>query len=166
MAEGSPVATVLLAVNDSPAAFAAAEVAVAFATQLGAQLRVVTVVEPTPIPVDGRHTTIASLTAERETEASSILKHVAALGARAGLAVATSLRTGKIAVEILDEARTVAADMIVMASVDRPGHAMPKVGSHTMRVLEFASVPVLVVPGPASHVTRRHPLASGTTRPH
>jgi nucleotide-binding universal stress UspA family protein len=155
MAEVSQVTMVLVAVNDSPAAFAAAEVAVAFATQLGAELRVVTVVDPASIPVDRRHTTIASLTAERETEAGAILKHVVALGASTGLTVTTSLRTGKIAVEILDEARAVAADMIVMASVDRPGHAIPKVGSHTMRVLEFASVPVLVVPGPATHNARR-----------
>ncbi len=155
MVEISQVATVLVAVNDSPAAFAAAEVAVALAAQLGAQLRVVTVIDPASSPVDRRHTTATSRTAERETEANSILKHVVALGASTGLAVTTSLRTGKIAVEILDEAHAVAADMIVLASVDRPGHAIPKVGSHTMRVLEFASVPVLVVPVPTTHHVRR-----------
>jgi nucleotide-binding universal stress UspA family protein len=150
MAEIAPRMTVLVAVNDSPAAFAAAEVALAYAVRLGAQVHVVSVVAPALIPASGSDGDSATLIGRRETEADSILRHVVALGRKAGLVVLTSRRTGTVAAEILDEARTVAADLIVMALVDRPGHAVPKVGSHTMRVLEFASVPVLVVPGPAA----------------
>lgn len=148
MAEVSKVTTVLVAINDSPAAFAAAEAAIAFATQLGANLHVVTIVDPTSNPIGNHQTDIARLAVQREAEADSILTHVVALGAKTGLAATSSRRTGTVAAEILNEARAVGADMIVMASVDRPGHAIPKVGSHTMRVLEFATVPVLVVPGP------------------
>lgn len=161
MVEVAPVTMVLVAVNDSAAAFAAAEAAVAYAVRLGAHLRVVTVVDPALSPATGRENDVATVAGQREAEADSILRHVAALGTKAGLVVATSRRTGKVAAEILDEARVVAADMIVMALVDRPGHAVPKVGSHTMRVLEFATVPVLVVPGPAARDVDHSPARDG-----
>ncbi|MEO6943895.1 MAG: universal stress protein [Lacisediminihabitans sp.] len=149
MADVARVTTVLVAVNDSPAAFAAAEVAVAYAARLGAQLRVVTIVDPTPVPGRAGQAFGAALAGQLESEAAAILNHVAALAARSGVEATTGQRTGTVASEILNEAREVAATLIVMASVDRPGHAIPKVGSHTLRVLEFASVPVLVVPGSA-----------------
>ncbi len=147
MAEVTAANTILVAVNDSPAAFAAATVAIAFATKLSTHLHVVTIIDPMSTLANEPQTEITRVAGQREAESDSVLGHVAALAAKAGLAVTTSRRVGKVAAGILDEARMVGAEMIVMASVDRPGHAIPKVGSHTMRVLEFASVPVLVVPG-------------------
>src|ERR1019366_9505795 len=48
---------------------------------------------------------------------------------------------------ILEEARDWPADLVVMAVSDERGVRSPYVGSVTQQVLEFASCPVLVVPG-------------------
>ncbi len=71
---------------------------------------------------------------------------MAAVGAAAGVKVSGVRREGAVAVAILEEAASVGAGLIVLARVSRRGHALPYVGSETLRVLEFATVPVLVVP--------------------
>ncbi|MGZ5404038.1 MAG: universal stress protein [Nocardioides sp.] len=136
--------TIVVSVSDSPAALTAAEVAINLARQLGAGVRFVTVL-PEQSP-DRRLKEFNSHAPRRETDADIILRHVVALGEAAGVAVTGVWRRGRVEAEILAEARAVDATMIVMARVDRPGHAIPTIGSHTMRVLEFSSVPVLVVP--------------------
>jgi nucleotide-binding universal stress UspA family protein len=78
--------------------------------------------------------------------AQAALSHVAALAAAAGVEVSFSQRSGRVAAEILAEAREIKAALIVVALVDRPGSATPYIGSHTLRVLEFSGVPVMVVP--------------------
>ncbi len=140
------IETVLVAVNDSTPAFAAAAVAVRYAALLGARVRVVTVLEPWPVGrahdggelIDVRH--------RREQAGDAAIRHVVVLGERAGVEVSGVRREGAVAGAVLDEAAACGACLIVMARVSRPGHALPSVGSETLRVLEFATVPVLVVP--------------------
>lgn len=137
---------ILVAVNDSRAAFTAATVAVGYARTLGATLRVVSVVNP---PAPARYPGVADpseMARSHELAAQASLRHVAALAAAAGIEVTSSLRHGQVAAEILAEARLIGATLIVMALVDRPGHTTPYIGGHTLRVLEFSPVPVLVVP--------------------
>jgi nucleotide-binding universal stress UspA family protein len=55
--------------------------------------------------------------------------------------------TGEPYRQILEEARTWPADMIVMAASDQRGVRSNYIGSVTEQVVEFASCPVLVVPG-------------------
>lgn len=138
---------ILLAINDSPAAFHAAEVAVAVARRLSVRLRAVSVISEAE-----QHILDSSpeLTRQGELSAQAALRHVTALGTAAGVDVVTVLRFGYVAAEILDEALTCEADLILMARVGRPGHVLQHLGSTTQHVLEFATVPVLVVPA-------RHP---------
>jgi nucleotide-binding universal stress UspA family protein len=136
--------TILVAVSDSPAAFKAAGVAADYARRLGASVRAVVVIES---GVLDKHLNGTAETAHRrQLAAEAALRHVAALCATAGVEVTGSQRAGTVAAEILEEARAVDAMLIVMACVDRPGRALPYIGSQTLRVLEFAEVPVLVVP--------------------
>jgi len=136
--------TILVAVNDSPAAFAAARVAVEQARRLEARLRAVMVIEVGEM--DRHLDASATMTKRREQAADAVLNHVIALGAAAGVDTTGCRRTGRVAAEILEEAGQADATLIVLARVDRPGHAIPSIGSHTLRVLEFARIPVLVVP--------------------
>lgn len=136
--------TIVVAVSDSPAAFTAAEAAIEQARRLGARLRAV-IVLPEGGP-DRRLKDYDARPPRREGDAAVVLKHVVAMGEAAGVEVTGVKRRGRVAAEILAEAREARASMIVMARVDRPGHAIPTIGSHTLRVLEFATVPVLVVP--------------------
>lgn len=137
--------TILVAVSDSPAAFAAAHVAIDQARRLGARVHAVTVVESSvAVPRAGAETTGDG--ADVWSAADAALRHVVVAGTAAGVQVTARRRVGNVAAEVLDEARVVSASMIVMACVDRPGGALPYIGSQTLRVLEFAEVPVLVVP--------------------
>lgn len=137
---------ILVAVNDSRAAFRAADVAVDYARRLGARLRVVTVREPEALVKHPGSIDPAALARHADLAAEAALRHVAAQAAAAGVEVSFSRRSGRVAAEILAEAREVNAVLIVVALVDRPGSTTPYIGSHTLRVLEFAGVPVLVVP--------------------
>ena len=138
---------ILLAINDSPAAFHAAEVAVAVARRLSVRLRAVSVV---PEAEERTRDGSPHLIHQGELSAQAALRHVAALGTTANVEVVTVLRFGNVAAEILDEALSCEADLILMARVGRPGHVLQHLGSTTQHVLEFATVPVLVVPA-------RHP---------
>jgi nucleotide-binding universal stress UspA family protein len=60
----------------------------------------------------------------------------------------TRQRSGTVAAEILAEAAELDAALLVVALVDEPSHAIPSIGSNTLRILEFATVPVLVIPVP------------------
>jgi nucleotide-binding universal stress UspA family protein len=137
---------ILVAVNDSRAAFRAAEVAVDYARRLGASLKVVTVRDPAALVKHPGNIDPAALAKHADLAAEAAFRHVASLAAAAGVEVSFSQRSGRVAAEILAEAREVHAVLIVVALVDRPGSATPYIGSHTLRILEFSDVPVLVVP--------------------
>lgn len=137
---------ILVAVNDSRAAFRAAEVAVDYARRLGASLKVVTVRDPAALVKHPGNIDPAALAKHADLAAEAAFRHVASLAAAAGVEVSFSQRSGRVAAEILAAAREVHAVLIVVALVDRPGSATPYIGSHTLRVLEFSGVPVLVVP--------------------
>jgi nucleotide-binding universal stress UspA family protein len=140
------IETVLVAVNDSTPAFAAAATAVEYAERFGARVRAVTVMEPWPADRAHVGAELIDVRHRREQAGDAALRHVVALGTAAGVEVSGVRREGVVAVEILDEAADAGAGLIVLARVSRPGHALPYIGSQTLRVLEFAAVPVLVVP--------------------
>ncbi|GAA4024559.1 hypothetical protein GCM10023063_00700 [Arthrobacter methylotrophus] len=137
---------ILVAVNDSRAAFRAAEVAVDYARRLNASLRVLTVQDARALERHPGSIDPTAMARSSDLAADAALRHVAALATAAGVEVSPAHRSGRVAAEILAEARDVGAALIVVALVDRPGSATPYIGSHTLRVLEFSGVPVLVVP--------------------
>ena len=64
---------------------------------------------------------------------------------RHGLPVTSEVRRGDPFEEIVDRARTLGADLIVMGHVGRRPRARVLLGSVAERVLEFAPCPVMVV---------------------
>ncbi|MGN8247073.1 universal stress protein [Cellulomonas soli] len=150
--------TFVVAVSDSAAAFGAAAVAVTHALRWGARLHLVSVVEDSDLRLrlDAPHGPAPGTTSgptpdtddRRVLAATAALTHVSALCAAAGVPCTAVRRRGHVAEQVLAEVRAVDATLVVMARVDRPGHALPYLGSQTERVLEFATVPVLVVPVP------------------
>ncbi len=119
----------LVAVDDSAPALAAARVAIDLAGRLGAELDVVTVAEP------GR-------------DPAAILHHVRTMAERAGVAASvTTLDDGLPPFEaLLARAGASGADLVVMGRSDHRASGRPYVGSQTEHVLEFTHVPVVVVP--------------------
>ena len=106
---------ILLAVDDSPAALAAARSAIRLAVETRAQLRVVNVLPG----ARGEHGTDGSfedadVARRRESAAQAVLRYVAALATDAGLAAETRALRGKPARTILHEATDWHADLIVI----------------------------------------------------
>lgn len=119
---------ILVAVDDSAPALAAAHFAIDLAGSLGAAVDVVTVVEPPHDP-------------------SVVLGHVRAIAERAGVPVdIASLRGDRPFEAVLAAARERGDDLIVMGRTSRRSSGRPYVGSQTEHVLEFADIPVVVVP--------------------
>ena len=120
---------ILVAVDDSVPALAAAQFGIDLAKSFSAELRLVTVVEP-----------------DRDPE--PILRHLLALAEAADVtATAATLDDGNEPfVPVLRAADDWRADLIVMGRSDKRRTGRPYVGSQTEHLLEFTSVPVVVVP--------------------
>jgi nucleotide-binding universal stress UspA family protein len=121
---------ILVAVHDSPPSLAAAGVAIALAGRLHAALRIVAVGET-----------------DDHRGSRSMATHVSALARHAGIEATTHEVVGAPPFEmLLREAQAWGADLIVMGRSDAPRPGAPRVGGTTEHLLEFATVPVLVVP--------------------
>jgi nucleotide-binding universal stress UspA family protein len=125
------IMNILLPVDDSPPALAAARVAVDLAAALGARVTAVLVVHQQPAPAD---------------PGPPVLRYVARRAGQAGVACTTEVITGEVVGSVLDRAQSLPADIIVLGRSGRHLAGDPYVGSHTRRVLEFSDRPVLVVP--------------------
>jgi nucleotide-binding universal stress UspA family protein len=137
---------VLVAVNDSEPAFAAARVAVEYAAALAGRVHVISVVEPFE---RAHHTYAADADAHRRTQeagAAAACRYTSALADRAGVPAVCVIREGAVAAQVVAEAEASGAALVVLARVSRPGQTLRTLGSQTLLVLEFAPVPVLVVP--------------------
>lgn len=141
------VARILVAVDDSPAGLAAAQVAVDLAAHTGATVRFVHVIGDgelvRALQSLGRDGKLASA---RSDSADALLRHVAGTAARAGVPAETDNLAGEPAALLLAAAQRWDADLVVMGRSDVRGPGRPYVGSVTREVLEFSDVPVLVVP--------------------
>ncbi len=138
--------TVLIAVHDSAAAFAAAEAAIELAARLGDSVHAVMVHEP-PAEPSG-----AALPAQvPRSRVGPVFAHLSALAERAAVPLTTEEANGAVTRVVLDRIEAVGAEFVVVAAADRPGSAIPHLGSHTLRILEFSPVPVLVVPSGGEH---------------
>lgn len=136
---------ILLAVDDSAASLAAARAAVEIAAATGAHVHVLHVLVNSELaaalgPHDGDR---------RLTGADALLAHVSRLAAAAGVSVRTECAAGEPARCVLDRARALPADLVVLGSAGRRGPGQPYIGHHTQHILEFAEWPVLTVPAPA-----------------
>jgi len=144
------IRTILVAVDDSTAAFRAAATAVDLAAALGARLVAVSVVDGAdvraPVGPAARVGPTADDAAAGLATASAVQRHVRRLAERAGVEVDLRTVHGRVAEEVLDQARGVGADLVVVGRVDRPGVRIAHVGRTAEQVLEFSEVPVLVVP--------------------
>ncbi len=138
---------ILLAVDDSPGGMAAAQLAVQLVSEWAGRLRAVHVL------VDGaleavleREASSSGVHGRRARGANAVLEYVAELADQAGVRIETSVVAGQPARSILAEAHSWPAELIVLGGAGRGLTGEPYMGSAVSRVLEFADVPVLVVP--------------------
>ncbi|HEU4947161.1 MAG TPA: universal stress protein [Kribbella sp.] len=137
---------VLVEVDDTAGAFHAAEVAIGLAAAIGAELRVVTVVEDHVLDDRLAAAAIPDAARRRAQGAVAMLDRVAARAKAAGVEAETSALSGGAAEQVLAAARRSDADLIVVALEHRHQARAPYLGAKVQHILEFAEVPVLVVP--------------------
>jgi nucleotide-binding universal stress UspA family protein len=134
------IKTILVAVDDTAAALAAARFAVDLATSCGATVQAIAV---SPQAQSAEPDQLAGGT---DRTASAVLDYVVRLCGRSGVQVESAVRRGDPAVRILAHAREVGADIVVLGRSGLAGFGQPYIGSQTRQVLEFAEWPVVVVP--------------------
>ena len=137
---------ILVATDDSPAGMEALQRAVELAAKFAATLRVIHVRTDS----DVTNALIASSDprmAERRSYAvQSLFRHASRVADSAGVEVETRELQGEPGKQILEQARSWPADVVVIGRGEERGVGGPWVGRQTRMVLEFADQPVLVVP--------------------
>jgi len=125
--------------------------AIALAKTLGAELTLLHVQPPLPVPLVGMGdmldpATVESLSRSAERESERILMQGQAAGLEAGLTIHTEVVKQDLPYRaIVEAAKRHGCDLIVMASHGRKGLSGFLLGSETQRVLLHAPIPVLVV---------------------
>lgn len=146
--------TIMVAVDDSPAAFRAATVAVDLARRLSARLVAVTVVdgqlagEPVPGRLRSPAEHPAGQLAARRQAAQAAQQHVRVQASQLGVQIELRTTQGHVADALLEQAREISADLVVIGRAESARVHLGHVGHTAEQVLEFSTVPVLVVPGP------------------
>lgn len=153
------ITRILVAVDDSPAGLAAARLAMGLAVVCGADARAVTVlmdglIDQTLSGIGGGVESVDALRARRGGGQTALLRHVVDLGRGQGIVPETVALLGEPAPCILDEARAYQPDLVVIGRSSRREAGQPYVGSEVRHVLEFAEVPVLVVPADPAALRR------------
>jgi nucleotide-binding universal stress UspA family protein len=141
----------LLCVDGSSAALAAARLAIDMVQRHTGSLRAICVVD-TEHPAEALRALEsiggARLRDELERDARAVLAHVAAMARSQGVEVETVLAQGDPARRLLEEARAWGPDLILLGRIGRHGPGSRILGQHAARVLEFSEWPVIVVPAP------------------
>ena len=142
------ISRILVAVDDSAAAFHAADVAIVLAAARGSTLTAITVLQNHELDerISAGSTAVAG---RRRLAGNAALRHVQKRAEAAGVPVDTIQVSGSPAAQVLAEARHSHADIVVIARASDTGVGIPYVGPDAQQILEFSEVPVLVVPPPA-----------------
>lgn len=136
---------ILLAVNDSPAGVAAARTAIRFAHECDGQILAVHVVAGAPRP-ETHHAAQRQDAGAGEQASRALLGYITNLATQSDVQIETTMLPGRPAEVILDRAAAWGADIIVLGRSGVRHVGQPFVGSQVLHVIEFADVPVLVVP--------------------
>ncbi|WP_067461217.1 universal stress protein [Actinomadura macra] len=141
-------ACLLLVVDDSPPALVAARYTIELARTLHARVRVVNVAADAVLTSPGAGALDLPGSAGRPDSADhSVLGHVERLAHLEEVEVQAVQLTGDIAQSVLDEARRVRPDLIVLGRAEDPGSGLrAALSPWAARVLESAEQPVLMVP--------------------
>jgi nucleotide-binding universal stress UspA family protein len=141
---------ILIAVDGSPASLRAAGLAIDLASAWAAEVRAMSVVGDEGAERLLDRFEASSAKERRQSGLEYALEHVSRQGARRGVTVETIVRVGEGVPPyelILEEAAQWHADLLFVGRRSHRGLGRALLGSQTEHILEFAHVPVVVVPG-------------------
>jgi universal stress protein A len=134
---------IIVPVDFSPCSLKALQYAAPFAKQFGAELILVHVIEPyVPVPEMGVDAALIEnqLRDEAKAQIEKLRQSV-----DSELAPTAEVRTGSPWMEVVDSAKKLDADLIIISTHGRTGLAHLFMGSIAERIVRHASCPVLVV---------------------
>jgi nucleotide-binding universal stress UspA family protein len=141
------VKALLLCVDGSPASSAATHVALGIAADLPARIHALHVVEDSGLAALVDEATDGRGSSDRLVSAGeALLQRVRTLAAQSGVEVECEVAQGEPFERILEHARVLRPDFIVMGRTGRRGPGRALVGSEVEHVLEFTEWPLLIVP--------------------
>ena len=144
-----PIKRILVPVDFSDDSLRALDYAADFVKPLKAEVQLLYVVEPIyyamPAPMDATSPNLALLLDEQQRSGTVLLARVAAKLRKQGHKVRALLKTGSPATVIVDTAKRLKADLIIMSTHGRTGLAHVLLGSVAQRVVCMAPCPVLTV---------------------
>jgi len=142
----------LVPVDGSETARRGLDEAIKLSKALGASVRLVHIVDETPLAMNPETGIAAApLVADFVEAGKQIIEEARAFALAQGVEVATALHenfTGRVADRILEEARKSGAELIVMGTHGRRGIRHVVLGSDAEAVVRGATVPVLLVRAP------------------
>jgi nucleotide-binding universal stress UspA family protein len=145
------ITRILVAVDDSPAALAAARTALDIARRYQASVRLVHVEQDGALVRALAGFDNEETIDERRTQAaSSLLRHVLSQAKSSGLSAEAIGLEGDPASTVLAQIGDWKADLVVLGRSWQRGAGRPYLGAVSRQVLEFSEVPVLIVPQPPS----------------
>lgn len=140
---------ILVPVDGSPTSQRGLVEAARLAETLNATVRLVHVVDESPLTLNPEAATATAPLLEQFAESGKqVLQEASALAQREGVQVETAMHedlAGRVADRILDEARQWPAELIVMGTHGRRGIRHVVLGSDAEAVVRSAPVPVLLV---------------------
>lgn len=144
MTEQTAYRSILVPLDGSPHAAAALDHAIALAGSSGARLTLMHVIEPPHLPPVGGFYVAGLLTPESQEEAEALLDR-AAERVPDGTRIATIVRRGDAAEEILNRVAAAGHDAVVMGSRGHGALRSLLHGSVSRAVLRCSRVPVIVL---------------------
>lgn len=143
---------ILVPVDGSPTSRRGMEEAVNLAKTLGAAVRLVHIVDETPLTLNPETASATgSLMEQFAANGRQVLAEAEAAAKAAGIPVSTSMHeniAGRVADRVLEEAASWPADLVVMGTHGRRGLSHAVLGSDAEAVVRSATVPVLLVRSP------------------
>lgn len=141
-------ARLLVCVDGSRPALAAARLALAMAEESGGAVRVVSVLEHGEADrrLDARGRLDRPAAARRTSDVRALLARVSSMGAQRGVPVETRVLEGDPLGAILRDARAWRPDLVLVGRTGRSGPGSPMIGSLAVHLVEFSEWPVVVVP--------------------
>ena len=154
MTERDAYRSILVPLDGSEHAAAALDRAIATARRSDAWLTLLHVIEPPHLPPVGGAYVVELVRPELEEDADALLER-AASRVPAGLHVATIIRRGQAAAEIVRRVEAAGHDLVVMGSRGRGPLRSLLLGSVSRAVLHRCHVPVIVVHAQNKRATAR-----------
>jgi nucleotide-binding universal stress UspA family protein len=141
----SNIKKILIPIDGSDYSIRAAEFGISAAKMLGAQIMVVYVIDTVVLEQIAKVTERENTEQEIKQDGEGYIHYVLGLAEKQGVKATSLLAKGRPFEQVVQLAKGLGIDMIVMGTYGRRGAERILIGSVAERVIEYASCPVLVV---------------------